>query len=237
MPAKIETQTFLSRLPLFCHLQPAELERVAAGTTELRVPRGEIIVNRDDPCVGFHLVVYGQVKLSLVTPHGDEKILEIIGAGHSFGESVMFLERPYLLMAQALADSLLLHVSRQAVFEEIERDPGFAKMLLAGLSLRLQTIIGDIESYSLQSGVERVISYLLHREGQQRMPDGSYVVTLPTSKTLIASRLNLTPEHLSRVLHELSEAKLISVTGRNVRIHDAARLRAYHAPVRHAAAR
>ena len=237
MQTKIETQTFLSRLPLFSHLAPAELERIAAGTTELRVPRGEIIVNRDDPCVGFHLVVYGQVKLSLVTPHGDEKILEIIGAGHSFGESVMFLERPYLLMAQALADSLLLHVSRQAVFEGIEHDAGFAKMLLAGLSLRLQTIIGDIESYSLQSATERVISYLLHREGPQEVSGTSYVVTLPTSKTLIASRLNLTPEHLSRVLHELSEAKLISVTGRDVRIHDAARLREYRAVVRHSAAR
>lgn len=237
MHAKIETQTFLSRLPLFSHVEAAALERIAAGTTELRVPRGEIIVNRDDPCVGFHLIVYGQVKLALVTPNGDEKILEIIGAGHSFGESVMFLERPYLLMAQALADSLLLHVSREAVFEGIERDAGFAKMLLAGLSVRLQTIITDIESYSLQSATERVISYLLQRGEQQEASGASRVVTLPTSKTLVASRLNLTPEHFSRVLHELSEAKLISVTGRDVRIHDVARLRAHHSVMRHPPAR
>jgi CRP/FNR family transcriptional regulator, dissimilatory nitrate respiration regulator len=233
MHAKIETQTFLSRLPLFSRIEPAALERIAAGTTELRVPRGEIIVNRDDPCVGFHLIVYGQVKLALVTPNGDEKILEIIGAGHSFGESVMFLERPYLLMAQALADSLLLHVSREAVFEGIERDAGFAKMLLAGLSVRLQTIITDIESYSLQSATERVISYLLQRDEHRDPSDASHVVTLPTSKTLVASRLNLTPEHFSRVLHELSEAKLISVTGRDVRIHDVDRLRAHRPVLRH----
>ena len=237
MHAKIETQTFLSRLPLFSRIEPAALERIAAGTTELRIPRGEVIVNRDDPCVGFHLIVYGQVKLALVTPNGDEKILEIIGAGHSFGESVMFLERPYLLMAQALADSLLLHVSREAVFEGIERDAGFAKMLLAGLSVRLQTIITDIESYSLQSATERVISYLLQRDEQRDPSDTSHVVTLPTSKTLVASRLNLTPEHFSRVLHELSEAKLISVTGREVRIHDVDRLRAHRPVLRHAPGR
>ncbi|MGA8033526.1 MAG: Crp/Fnr family transcriptional regulator [Casimicrobiaceae bacterium] len=237
MHAKIETQTFLSRLPLFSRIEPAALERIAAGTTELRIPRGEVIVNRDDPCVGFHLIVYGQVKLALVTPNGDEKILEIIGAGHSFGESVMFLERPYLLMAQALADSLLLHVSREAVFEGIERDAGFAKMLLAGLSHRLQTIISDIESYSLQSATERVISYLLQRDEQREPSDTSHVVTLPTSKTLVASRLNLTPEHFSRVLHELSEANLISVTGRDVRIHDVDHLRAHRPVLRHAPGR
>ena len=237
MHAKIETQTFLSRLPLFARIDPAALELIAAGTTELRVPRGEIIVNRDDPCLGIHLVVYGQVKLALVTPNGDEKILEIIGAGHSFGESVMFLERPYLLMAQALADSLLLHVSREAVFQGIERDAGFAMVLLAGLSARLQTIISDIESYSLQSATERVITYLLQRDEQQGAGRTSHVVTLPTSKTLVASRLNLTPEHFSRVLHELSEANLISVTGRDVRIHDVARLRAHHPVLRHPAAR
>jgi CRP-like cAMP-binding protein len=67
---KISAQTFLSRLPLFEELAPAELDRVAAGTTELHVPRGEIVVNRGDPCVGFHVVIYGQVKLAFLSPGG-----------------------------------------------------------------------------------------------------------------------------------------------------------------------
>jgi len=50
---------------------------------------------------------------------------------------------------------------------------------------------------------------------------------LPISKQVLASRLNLTPESLSRVLHELSCANLITVQGRQVRIHGLQRLREF----------
>jgi CRP-like cAMP-binding protein len=225
---KITTQAFLSRLPLFEELAAEELDRIAAGTTELHVPRGEIVVNRGEPCVGFHLVVYGQVKLAFLSPQGGEKVVEIVAPGYSFGEALMFMGKPYIVMAQTLADSLLLHVSKKVVFDEIERDPAFARKMLAGLSRRLHSLISDVESYSMQSGTERVIGYLLRQDESQARAGGSYVLTLPTSKAVVASRLNVTPEHFSRILHDLSERGLIAVEGRDIRIVDAAKLRDYH---------
>jgi len=224
-PPKIKTQAFLANLPLFKELGAEELDRIAAGTTELHVPRGEIVVNRGDPCVGFHVVVYGQVKLSFVTSQGSEKVVEIIGPGHSFGEALMFMEKPYIVLAQTLADSLLLHVSKGAVFDGIEHDSGFARRLLAGLSQRLHGLMSDVESYSLQTGTQRVIGYLLRADTGNE--SGPTTVTLPTAKAIVASRLSLTPEHFSRILHELSEAKLIEVEGRDVRVADIAKLKAY----------
>jgi CRP-like cAMP-binding protein len=223
---KIRTQSFLAALPLFKELAPAEIDRLAAGTSELHVPRGEVLFHKGDPCAGFHLVVYGQVKLSFVSPQGTEKVVEIVGPGFSFGEALMFMDKPYIIMAQALSDSLLLHVSKQAVFDEIERDPAFARKMLAGLSRRLHGLIGDIESYSLQSGTQRVIGYLLRQE-EDLAADGAYTVRLPTSKSIVASRLNLTPEHFSRILHDLAAAGLVAVDGREVRIVDVAKLRTY----------
>jgi CRP-like cAMP-binding protein len=225
---KITTQAFLARLPLFAELAPEELDRIAAGTTEMHVSRGEIVVNRGDPCVGFHLVVYGQVKLAFMSPQGSEKVVEIVSPGHSFGEALMFMGKPYIVMAQALADSLLLHVSSKAVLDEIERDAGFARRMLAGLSRRLHSVVSDVESYSLQSGTERVIGYLLRQDEVQAQSNDAYVLTLPTSKAVIASRLNVTPEHFSRILHDLTEKGLIDVEGREIRIVDPAQLRAYH---------
>lgn len=224
---KLRTQSFLAALPLFKELAPAELERLAAGTTEMRVPRGEVLFNKGDPCVGVHLVVYGQVKLAFVSPQGSEKVVEIIGPGFSFGEALMFMEKPYVVMAQTLADSLLLHVSKKVVFDEIERDPAFARKMLAGLSRRLHGLISDIESYSLQSGTQRVIGYLLRQDETPADASASYTVTLPTSKATVASRLNLTPEHFSRIVHDLAEAGLVTVDGREVKIIDVAKLRSY----------
>jgi CRP-like cAMP-binding protein len=223
--APIKTQAFLASLPLFKELAAEEIDRIAAGTTELHVPRGEIIFNRGDPCVGFHLVVYGQVKLAFLSPQGSEKVVEIIGPGSSFGEALMFMDKAYIVMAQTLADTMLLHVSKQVVVEEIERDPKFARKMLAGMSRRLHSLISDVESYSLQSGTQRVVGYLLQQDMQQSGDSEPYVVTLPTSKAIVASRLNVTPEHFSRILHDLVEAGLIEVDGREMKIIDVEGLR------------
>ncbi|MEK6210675.1 MAG: Crp/Fnr family transcriptional regulator [Pseudomonadota bacterium] len=223
----LKTQAFLRNLPLFRELAPEEIDRVSVGTRELRVRRGDILFQKGDPTRGFYIVVYGQVKLLFITLNGDEKVIEIMGPGQSFGEALMFMEKPYVVTAHALADSMLLHVSKEVVFEEIDRDPKFARRMIAGLSRRLHHLISDVESYSLRSATQRVIGYLLQPDHDDDEAHGRTVVTLPASKSVIASRLNITPEHFSRILHELTEAQLIEVTGRTVRILYMDKLRTY----------
>jgi CRP-like cAMP-binding protein len=221
--SRIKVQEFLSRLPLFNEIAPAELDRIAATVIESQVARGDVVFRRGDPCAGFHIVVYGQIKLAFVSPDGNEKVVEIIGPGHSFGEALMFMEKAYIVTAQALADGMLLHVPKTAVFDELENDPKFARKMLAGLSRRLHGLICDVEAYSLSSGTQRVIGYLLKDE----MTEDGDRITLQVSKTVLASRLNLTPEHFSRILHDLAGKRMISVEGRNITILDIEKLRRY----------
>lgn len=228
MPAApIRIQEFLKNVPLFRELTDAELDRIAAGTAQVRAPTGTILFRRGEACVGFHVVVYGQVKLAFGAADGSEKVVEILGPGQSFGEAVMFMKRPHVVTAQALADSLLLFVEREAVFEEIKRDPDFAARMIAGLSRRLHHLVGDLEAYSMRSGTERVIGYLLSTGADGVPASGACDITLPTTKGVVASRLNLTQEHFSRILHDLTTAGLIKVRGRTVHILDVERLRGH----------
>jgi CRP-like cAMP-binding protein len=223
----IKTQAFLNNLPLFRELGAEEIDRIASGTREVRAKRGDVLFQKGDPCRGFHIVVYGQVKLLFITPQGEEKVIEIMGPGQSFGEAIMFLEKPYLVTSQALTDSMLLHVSKEVVFDEIDRDPKFARRMIAGLSRRLHHLVSDVEAYTLRSATQRVIGYLLRPHQEEDEAEKSAAVTLPVSKSVIASRLNITPEHFSRILHELSNARLIQVDGRTVNILDIERLQTY----------
>lgn len=223
----IKVQSFLANLPLFKEINPDEIDRIAAGTQEVRIARGDILFRKGDPCEGFHVVVYGQIKLAFTSHSGAEKVVELMGTGQSFGEAVMFMEKPYPVYAQALADTMLLHIVKAVVFEEIERDPKFARRIIGGLSRRLHGLITDLESYSLLSGAQRVIGYLLRYEPESGAKGERVKVALPTSKGIIASRLNLTPEHFSRILHDLSDMGLIQVEGRTVSILDLEGLRRY----------
>jgi len=221
-PELRHTVELLSHAPIFRGLSTAELTRIAAGTTEIRAERGRLLFQRGDPCLGFHIVAFGQVKLAVSTAAGTEKVVEIVGPGLSFGEAVLFMEKPYIVSATALADSLLLHVGRDALFEALDDDPALARRMLANLSYRLHMMVKDVEALTLHSAMQRVIGYLTRLDGQD-----TGRVTLPAQKSLVASRLNLTPEYFSRILHELAAEGLLKIEGRTIEIVDAARLAAF----------
>jgi CRP-like cAMP-binding protein len=218
---QIAPEVFLAGLPLFKELDAATLGRVAASTTRRALKRGETLFRKGDHATGMYVVVYGEIKLLSSTPARGTRLSGIVGPGQSFGEPVMFLERPALVEAQAASDALLLHLPKEAVFAEIERNPKFALRMIAGLSKRIESLVHELERHAIGSGSERFVAYLL-RQGSGE--PGPIVVTLPAAKAQIASQLNLTPEHFSRILRELVDAGLLRVEGRKITVPDADRL-------------
>ena len=224
---RLDIPLILSRLPLFQKLSPEQLAALVSACRERRLAKGELLVQKGDPAKGFFVVVFGQIKLAFPSSQGNEKVVEILGPHQSFGEAVMFMDRPYPVFAEGLEESLLLHIASAPVFELLERDPLFAKCMLAGLSMRLHSLVQDVETYSLRSSAQRVVGYLLQQCPQTGTTEGSFDISLPTSKQVIASRLNLTPETLSRIFHDLSSNGLISVSGKQITVTSLKRLREF----------
>ncbi|MCX7139599.1 MAG: Crp/Fnr family transcriptional regulator [Proteobacteria bacterium] len=218
------TIDFVRNLPLFRDLDECELAVIGAATVEQRVPAGGVLYRRDDPCDGFHVIVIGRVKLALLAPAGAEKVIEILGPGQSFGEAAMFLGKRHTLYAEALADSLLLFIRSDAMLEAIARNSELARRMLDEMSQRLYSLVVDIEAYTMKSATERVTGYLLAALPDDAAKDMPADIQLSASKSVLASRLNITREHFSRILHELSQSGLIRVSGRNIRVLDRARL-------------
>ena len=219
-------EAFLARLPLFNGLAAADLERLAAATTRRELRRGELLFREGDEPTGLYVVVHGRVALTSRTG-GRERIAEIVGAGRSFGEAIMFLDKRYIVGARALGDALVLHVAKETIFAELERSPVFARRMIGGLSAKLHATVRELDLYALGSGGQRFAAWLL-----RAVPTDEHAaaVTLPAAKRAVASRLNLSAEHLSRILRQLSASGLIRVDGRKVEIPDVARLRDWSAP-------
>ncbi|NGO72470.1 Crp/Fnr family transcriptional regulator [Streptomyces sp. SB3404] len=214
----------LARLPLFSGLAPEQLGVLAAGSRLSPQRKGEILFHQGDPVRGFFSVLSGQMQLTVSTADGSEKVVEIVAAGESFGEAVVFEGLRYPVTATALVGTELLAVSGEAVLALLDRDPAFARRMLANMAIRLRRLVRDVESYSLRSGVQRVIGFLLHEadaDGPAAAPGArECTVLLPARKHVVASRLNLAPETLSRVLRMLAAEGLVSVAGRRIVLHD-----------------
>lgn len=225
---QLDIARYLSTLPMFCDLSKAGLEHIANECTLQNLPRGDMIFRVGDECEEFHIIVTGQAKLYVASPSGQEKVIELVGPGHSFAEAMMFLDKPHMLNAQTLTETTLMRISKRAVVNEISRNHRFSLQMLTGISGRLHGLLRDVEGYALHNGMRRLISYLLRDFDENSSPPSSAItVSLPVSKATIASRLSLTPEYFSRVLHELEAQRLITIDKREIRIFDVNRLASY----------
>jgi len=222
---------FLRNLALFRNLPAEALDRLATGSAIVRAPSGTTLFARGDACGGLHVIVYGLVKLAVTSRTGSEKVIDLLGPGQSLGESFIFFERPHIGHAETIADSLLVFVGKASLKREVEQTSALAGGMLSRLAERVQRYAADLEADALAGGAGRLAAFLLTQAGHEEPAEGAFQVELPVCKTVLASRLSVTREHLSRLLRQLSEQRLIEVRGRQVQINDLARLREFaHQP-------
>jgi CRP-like cAMP-binding protein len=219
------TTDFLKRHPLISALNPPAVRRLLAASSEFAAPKGTILRRRGEKCCAVFVVVKGRIKLSLETQRGEEKIIGLIGPRARFGDALVYCGEPSLSTVVALVDSLVAAIPREALLRQIAANPQFARRVIEDLSRRVYLRTKDIENFTLRSGTERLVDYLLSEE-PETVINGSRHVVLSERKGIIASRLNLTQEHLSRILHNLATRKLIHVAGPHITIRDPDKLSA-----------
>lgn len=216
---------FIAQSALFAGLETTMCERIAAFSRLCEFRGGDIICREGEQGTGLHVVAKGRVKLLLQAGNGHEKVFDLIGPGACFGEPSLYTGQPHMVTAEAIVDTWVLHMARADLLREILAAPELALRVIRSLAQRIYRRTGDLKNYMLLSGRQRVICYLLHELHADSAEGAAPEVTLPVRKGLIASRLNLTQEHFSRILHELAVEALIRVDGQRVIICDLARLR------------
>ena len=216
---------FLSRLPLF-QGQSRQLMTDILSKARLReLRRGELLFAKGDPSDWIYCVVTGRLKLFFSSEQGQEKVLEVIGPGETFGEVAVFQRKPYPVFAGALGAATVIAIPREQLYQAMDRDPEAAFRVIANLSKRLYNLIGEMENFCVHNARERVVGYLVCQVKEQERWDGGEVsIRLPATKSTTASLLNLTPETFSRVLHQLEHDEVIAVDGKTIRVLDVEQL-------------
>jgi CRP-like cAMP-binding protein len=208
----------LAKHYLFSSLDSGQLERVTASTRERRLVRGELLFRQGDPARHFFLVCHGSVKLFLLSRSGEEKVVEVIRPDQFFAEAVMFMEGgAYPVHASALEDCELAAIESATFRELLLGSPALSLKLLEGMSRRMHGLIRQLDELSLCDATHRVVGYLLSCAEEA---SGGVGVRLTAPKQVIASRLGMKPETLSRILARLTERGLIENRGEQIRLLD-----------------
>ncbi len=222
------TIQMLKTIPLFNGMRESKLKLIAEQSHFIDLGKKVFIFHKGDSCRGFYITIRGNIKISFISKEGKEHVGRIVGPGQSFGEALLFLDKPSPATVQTITPAKLLFIPKKVLFYCIDEDPDCAHKMLAGLSRRIHQQIAEMESLTLDSSQQRVVGYLL----QQLQPEGARYskrnIVLPANKATIALHLNMAPETLSRILHQLNDKNLIQMEGKTIRILDIEKLRNYY---------
>jgi CRP-like cAMP-binding protein len=211
----------LSNSPLLSALNDEQLKNMSSHIVTTKLQEDEVLFNQGDEYHSFYLVVRGLVKLFRISASGQEKIIELEGAGETFAEALMFNEQPnYPVTAKAMQPSVLFKINAKYFRSFLLKSPQACMSVMADLSYRLHTLIKEIDNLSLLTGNNRLSMYLL----DQALTKGKdFHLEIP--KNVVASILSLKPETFSRLLKDLSTRKIIKVKGNLIQVLDLHQLR------------
>lgn len=171
----------------------------------------------------FYVVLSGYVRLYRIGADGKEADTGVFGPGDVFGQCAMFLNDHHTFNAQAAEPVTLARFDFARVRQIMREEPEFAFALMNIMARHLNDARANVANDRLRTAPQRVANYLLELSDAH----GSGMPTsfrLPFQKSLLAGKLGLAPEALSRAFSLLKNSG-VSIRGRVIHISDAEALR------------
>ncbi|MEP3047023.1 MAG: Crp/Fnr family transcriptional regulator [Roseibium sp.] len=220
MPNERRRKIALSSLLLRSFPQHSQ-DMVLSMSSWREYDRGETLFLQDETAQAIHIVIDGWVKLYRIAPNGGEAVVSVFAKGESFGEAVAFKGLPYPVSAEAVTGCEVMRIPSVALLEAIRKDPEIGVSVLASTFAHLHSLVSQLEQLKAQTGPQRVAEFLLELCEQDA---GSCIVTLPYDKVLIAGKLGMKPESLSRSFARLKTVG-VHIKRNHAAIDDIDRLR------------
>lgn len=213
-------------LSFFEGLDDEQLQLVTGGALLQRFPRETVLFEQGEHADFLHVLVEGAVLLYGSSTEGRETVIEIVTPVDSFILAAALTDTPYLMSAKVLEASQILMLPARPLREHIAAHPALALSMMGALAGQFRSMVRQVKDLKLRTSTQRLAAYLLR---QADPPEDGATFELPVNKQVLASRLGMTPENLSRAFAALSEQD-IHIKGRSVVIGSIDRLRAYCRP-------
>jgi CRP-like cAMP-binding protein len=190
----------LRQTALFSGLNDETLNKLLGNATVFSHSRGEVLFLQDEPVEAFYVVLDGWVKIFRTTPSGDEAIVGVFHRGESFAEAAAFISGTYPVTGETVTDARLLHIPARHLVDLVMESPEVGLAMLASTSRHLHLLVGQIEELKAHTGIQRVARFLL---SLAPVGSGSCTIAIPYDKALLAGKLGMKPESLSRAFQRL----------------------------------
>jgi len=217
----INLQLEMRKSHLFSAFDEEQFKQILAFTSIKKLETGEILFYEDDEFKYIFLLISGNIKGSKIASNGKEKIFTIFYAGDTLAEAIMLMEKKiYPISAVALNSVTIVAIDAAHYKQMLSESIDVCFQIMAAMSQKMHWLVNEVNRLSLHDATFRLVIYLLDNK-----PETSNIIHCKVAKNVIASRLSIKPETLSRILKKLSDKKLIRTNNNNIEILDLEQLK------------
>lgn len=192
----------LKATALFKRLPEDQLVALFAGARVERVTEETVLFGQEELADRFYLILRGRVELFVQSISQRESIIDILGAGEYFGIASIFEKGEFQNGARVVEAGDVVVMPSGPFLLHLEGNFPLLKDMMASMSFHLRSLVRQVSELKLKTTGQRLGSFLL---GLTKEQSGEALVKLPYDKKLLANRLGMKPESLSRALGKLRD--------------------------------
>jgi CRP-like cAMP-binding protein len=190
------------------------LAKAGTGRTLAVYRKNQPIFVQGDPADALFYIQKGRVKRLVVSSHGKEAILAILGPGDFLGEGCLAGQQRRVSTAVALADSTIVRIEKAAAIQVIREQPKFSELLVAYLLSRNIRIEEDLVDRLFNSSEKRLARVLLLLADFGRNGNSEPVIPIPKiSQETLAEMVGTTRARVSFFMNKFRKLGFIKYDG------------------------
>jgi CRP/FNR family cyclic AMP-dependent transcriptional regulator len=188
------------------------LETAARGRIIEPYAKERIIFNQGDAANAVFYIKQGRVKLSVVSRHGKEAIVALLGADEFIGEGCLVGETRRLATAVAMTDCVIMRVEKSELQRALREEATFAQMFISHILRRNARVQEDLVDQLFNSTEKRLarLLLLLANFGKEGTPEP---IGLKISQETLAEMIGTTRSRVSQFMNNFRRLGFIDYNG------------------------
>ena len=195
------------------------LAKVGDGRRIGKYGNGQVVFSQGDIADAVFYIQKGEVKLTVVSPHGKEAVVAMLGTGDFFGEGALAGQRLRMATVTAMTECIIVRLEKAAIVNVIHQEPAFSAMFIAHLLGRTIRVEADLVDQLFNSSEKRLarLLLLLANFGKEGKPEPLMV---KVSQETLAEMIGTTRSRVSFFMNKFRRLGLIHYNG-GIEVHSA----------------
>ncbi|MEX2158441.1 MAG: Crp/Fnr family transcriptional regulator [Dehalococcoidia bacterium] len=214
-------------VPLLARLAEEDLRALASHGKVRSYRTGDILFREGAPGDSLHIVIEGNVRISVASPTGDEATVALLGAGEFVGDLALLDGRPRSASAIASQPTKTLMVTRHNFADWLSGRPMVALSLLETLSLRVRRTDEALADLAFLQLPQRLAKRLVRLTIDQAQGERIAGTKLRITQSELASMLGVSRESVNKQLNKFAQEGWIRLGRGSVTVRDPEALRGY----------